>query len=432
MQLEFLKNKLELYIPDKLKILGQLYEFYIAGGAITSLVTNSDIKDLDIYIKNKLDMVPLISALDKEARLLSVTDKSILYRMNYGQDTRLINLILINSYKTPEEIFNDFDFTCVMGAYDIKSEKFTFDEDFLIDNSMKQLRYNPNTKFPLMSCLRVKKYEIKGYKISKNEMTKILLSVCKLEINSYEDLAKQIGGLYGFNVEELFDTEVEFDMGNVINTFTEITEDFDLISSDRDFDYDVLKRRQDDLIIKILKELKEDGNNITRINFNGISHISVNGEIITNNNSQGNLLEFKNQLLENDDIELIYYMIFKEKFKNHYFNDEGNYIISESKNLLSDKPKDLILRTRNEIYDNIKYDTIMKLKINKGDLTHDRFNTRAESKTAKAIDIFKIKNKIINKKDIKRKYKRVVTGLHLSSLTDNMSNIIMQTTKLPF
>jgi hypothetical protein len=37
MQLEFLKNKLELYIPDKLKILGQLYEFYIAGGAITSI-----------------------------------------------------------------------------------------------------------------------------------------------------------------------------------------------------------------------------------------------------------------------------------------------------------------------------------------------------------------------------------------------------------
>jgi hypothetical protein len=431
MQLEFLKNKLELYIPDKLKILGQLYEFYIAGGAITSLVTNTDIKDLDIYMKNKLDIVPLISALYKEARLLSVTDKSILYRMDYGQDTRLINLILINTYKTPEEIFNDFDFTCVMGAYDIKSEKFTFDEDFLIDNSMKQLRYNPNTKFPLMSCLRVKKYEIKGYKISKNEMTKILLSVCKLQINSYEDLAKQIGGLYGFNVEELFDTEVEFDMGNVINTFTEITEDFDLISSDRDFDYDVLKRRQDDLIINILKELKEDGKNVTRINFNGISHISVNGEIIMNTNNQGNLMDYKNQLSEDDENVIILYMIFDEIHKNSYYYNGANHIISESQTLLSDTSKDLLLMTRNEIYGNSKCNTIMKLKINKSDMTDNRFATRLETKTAKVVEIFKIKNKIkINKKDIKKKHRVGLIG-NLSSLT-NTQSIIMQTTKLPF
>jgi hypothetical protein len=351
--------------------------------------------------------------------------------MDYGQDTRLINLILINTYKTPEEIFNDFDFTCVMGAYDIKSEKFTFDEDFLIDNSMKQLRYNPNTKFPLMSCLRVKKYEIKGYKISKNEMTKILLSVCKLQINSYEDLAKQIGGLYGFNVEELFDTEVEFDMGNVINTFTEITEDFDLISSDRDFDYDVLKRRQDDLIINILKELKEDGKNVTRINFNGISHISVNGEIIMNTNNQGNLMDYKNQLSEDDENVIILYMIFDEIHKNSYYYNGANHIISESQTLLSDTSKDLLLMTRNEIYGNSKCNTIMKLKINKSDMTDNRFATRLETKTAKVVEIFKIKNKIkINKKDIKKKHRVGLIG-NLSSLT-NTQSIIMQTTKLPF
>src|SRR5690606_39576707 len=65
--------------------------------------------------------------------------------------------------------------------------------------------------YPIMSAIRVKKYESRGYKISKNELLRILLKCSCLNISSYDELAEQIGGLYGLSVDEVFETDKPFD-----------------------------------------------------------------------------------------------------------------------------------------------------------------------------------------------------------------------------
>jgi hypothetical protein len=56
--------------------------------------------------------------------------------------------------------------------------------------------------------IRVLKYQDRGYKINRADMLRIGLALHKVEMNSWEDLAKAIGGQYGERA--LIDTDAEF------------------------------------------------------------------------------------------------------------------------------------------------------------------------------------------------------------------------------
>lgn len=220
---EYLKKRIKKLLPEYIKDLSCEYDFYIAGGAITSIVTNKEINDFDVYIKRGCDLLSLMKEIKNNTTILSATHKSVF--VNHSGVN--INFIFLDTYERAEDIFDTFDFTCVMGAYDITNDEFICHDDFLLHNSQRILMFNPKTSFPIMSAIRIKKYVDRGYKISKNEFLRVMLTISKLNISSYEELGEQIGGLYGIDVEEVFDTEKEFDMDYVIQQICDFDFDFD-------------------------------------------------------------------------------------------------------------------------------------------------------------------------------------------------------------
>ena len=66
-------------------------------------------------------------------------------------------------------------------------------EDFLKDNIQKKLVVNTNTAYPLVTATRILKYQLKGYSIDVFELTKLALTINKLNINSYKKLEEQLG-----------------------------------------------------------------------------------------------------------------------------------------------------------------------------------------------------------------------------------------------
>lgn len=189
-------------VEDHCEQNGVTLHCWIAGGAIRNVFTNSmkDLNDYDIYFKSKEDLKNFLFGIQStEHIVLSKTDKAITIKSGDA----VVQLIFFKYFNSAKEIFDTFDFTCVMGAYNIHEDKFELHEDFLKDNASRMLRFNPGTAFPLMSMLRVFKYEKKGYIISKPEFVRILLKCMSMKITTIDEFKVQIGGMYGEAFENM-------------------------------------------------------------------------------------------------------------------------------------------------------------------------------------------------------------------------------------
>lgn len=199
-------------------------EAIIAGGAITSVFTGKEVNDVDVYFKSPQNLVKFLCLVydgNWDMRVVFQTDKSITLRDSSNETT--IQLITFDYYKDAEEIFKAFDFTINMGALElyndfdcVMSEHLALHEEFMKHNSQRYLKVNPKTKYPMISALRVNKYLERGYSISKSQFLRLLLAINRLEINSWEEMLTQLGGLYGESVEDIFDTNKEFDLESAI------------------------------------------------------------------------------------------------------------------------------------------------------------------------------------------------------------------------
>ena len=227
-------NRLKKGIPSELWELLTDRGCIIAGGAITSMFTNSEVNDYDIYFRSKEDFTKVFQEVycdwyDKykdceyglwfRGGIASVVTKKALLMFN-GESK--IQFIVNDFYETPEQIFEHFDFTVCMGALVMKDEQFIFHNDFMKHNAQKYLSFNPKTLYPLVSALRVSKYNNKGYSISKAQMLRVLLAVNAKNIDSWEKLIDELGGMYGTPPEEIFDTSKEFDIHEAIETLESV------------------------------------------------------------------------------------------------------------------------------------------------------------------------------------------------------------------
>lgn len=176
---------------------------FLAGGAITSIFTRQEINDFDIYFRRAEDAFSFI--LDNGGWTIMETDKAFTIK----HKKEMLQAIFFKYFSAAEEIFESFDFTVCMGAYDFQSEEFVLHEDFLKDNASRRLVFNSKTNFPLISALRVEKYKGKGYSISKKEFVKILLGISNLKIDSYEKLKVHVGGMYGDDITHLLNISEE-------------------------------------------------------------------------------------------------------------------------------------------------------------------------------------------------------------------------------
>lgn len=257
MQYTFEKNKLKSYLGDYLYSELKLNKAVIAGGMITSLFTNREINDIDIYFKSEKDIYNF--AKNSVGVVVSHTKKATQW-FDYNDNSKLIQIIHYKTFSNVDEIFKNFDFTVCMGAFDFESEEFVLHEDFLKHNSQRILKFNELTEFPIISALRVDKYKNKGYTISKADYIKILLTVMNLKVNSYDELKEHLGGMYGESYDKLFENadDENFDIMDALTMISNlVTQDSYFKESNTDYDVD-----------EILEYLDKSPRNLTKIKNN--------------------------------------------------------------------------------------------------------------------------------------------------------------------
>lgn len=218
------------YIPDCVYNVIKGSAAFIAGGAITSVFSGTKINDIDLYpktedalcsIKEKLD-----SLVKQEKGVLVITTANAL---TYRFSNVVIQLIRFSdAFKEDiNSIFDLFDYTVCMGAYDLDSKEFKLHDSFLQHIAQKRLVFNPNTKFPISSLIRSKKYMNRGYSLSSLDSIKLGLAINNLKIETYRDLKDQLEGIDTLILKELTDKL----MDNPETTY-DLTESLELLEKE--------------------------------------------------------------------------------------------------------------------------------------------------------------------------------------------------------
>lgn len=204
---------------------------FIAGGAVLSVATKSPINDYDVYPKSNKAMIDAFYTLiDDSCYVVNITDRAVTFKSNIIQgpngERAIIQVMTYDTFETAEKIFENFDFTVCMGAYDCDSRSYIFHDDFYPDIATKTLRFNPKTRYPLNSILRVNKYVSKGFFVGKPEMIRMILTAIEKGMpTSWEELESQIGGTYGREVK-LARGDTPFSIEAALDLLSGIT-DFD-------------------------------------------------------------------------------------------------------------------------------------------------------------------------------------------------------------
>lgn len=214
-----------LKIVDELGIQG----CFIAGGAILSAATKTEINDYDIYPKTEIAFESLVVSLleNQVCFVMNLSDKALTLKCNNiinAKGERAIIQIMFSPdfFPTTESIFKKFDFTVCMAAFDCDTKEYIFHKDFYPDVASKTLRFNTGTLYPLNSLIRTTKYKEKGYYIAKPELLKIAFAIVQRGMpNSWEELESQIGGSYGKQISVSSDG-IEFNYENVIQLLSEM------------------------------------------------------------------------------------------------------------------------------------------------------------------------------------------------------------------
>ncbi len=170
----------------------------IAGGAVTALFTGQKIRDWDIYFRNAEDCHQAVTWFGINGKLVNETDTSKSYTL--GKQEKPYQLIVMSDlFGDPKTIFNYYDFTVCMAAYQFcengKDAGFVFGDDFFKHIGQRRLVFHTVTMFPICSMLRVMKYVKKGFFITGMELLKIGLSIHSLKMDTYADLRRQLQGI---------------------------------------------------------------------------------------------------------------------------------------------------------------------------------------------------------------------------------------------
>jgi hypothetical protein len=170
---------------------------FIAGGSLTSAFTGQAINDVDFYFRSKADFQRAIEdAYDDGLWCVAATDRAV----TFVRGPLVVQLMCFDFFASPVEIFDAFDFTACMAAFDIERQQFVFHEDFLKHAAQRYLKFHSGTRYPFGSLLRVLKYQSRGYSLGKSDLLRISLCCHSVPLQSWDDLAKAIGGQYGEKV----------------------------------------------------------------------------------------------------------------------------------------------------------------------------------------------------------------------------------------
>lgn len=389
------KIKLKRLLPKTFEIL-ENYNCYIAGGAITSLFTEQDINDVDIYFKDKTELFGLLYEKFSYEYIIYISKKAITFKLSSGET---IQFIYMNYYDEAKDIFNDFDFTVNMGAFDIKKDKFILHEDFLKDIAQKKLVINTNTAFPFVTGTRILKYQQKGYTIDNLEMTKLMLTINKKTIRSYKKFEEQLGGMYGENILELTkeDKEKKFSMDNIIDKLNHYYDDEHVFNRENDEMKRILDISDDIIRWQTLLNYKLpyfEHKGDYYIYLKKDDYIKIDKEVI----DKYSKLVYKMKNIENtlDKTIILYKFVHKEGDKYFSFYDQNYEYKKEVVQEPEFKNEWLYLRKYDELanatYAYEKDRALLKCAVNIQDLDSLMLNGDILTKKLKVLDIKDISN----------------------------------------
>lgn len=218
---EFQKKELKNIFDTGTYNLCKEYNVILAGGAVTSIFTGREINDFDLYFRTKEDLLKFYETVADGEYIVSSTDKSFTFTVN----KKMYQVIYFDLFPTVQDIFNSFDFSVCMGAYDFSTEEFVLDEGFVTDNISRNLVIKGKTTFPVISLLRVDKYKKKGYNISKKEMLKLALQVSELKFDNWNEFKQHFTGMYGSTIDVIFNEKEIGDFS--IEKAYDVLEDFE-------------------------------------------------------------------------------------------------------------------------------------------------------------------------------------------------------------
>lgn len=202
---------------------------FIAGGALTSALTNKKINDFDIYFRTEKECKEAIEYFTSlnGYKCVAVTDNAVTFEKQYEFLDKKVVIQLIKAENLINECIYDtisnFDFTINMAAYDMLSGNIIAHVDFYKDNMKRTLVFNEDTLYPIISMHRAIKYIERGYKLSGYEQVKIALAINNLKMRNYKDLKIQLQGI---------DTSV----------FVDLTEKL-MENPDTEYNYSVIKNK---------------------------------------------------------------------------------------------------------------------------------------------------------------------------------------------
>lgn len=200
---------------------------FIAGGSILSLVTKTETNDIDVYPKHNEGLLNAISYIyENDGFLVNISDRALTFKINSivndKNERMIVQVMTYEDFESAEKIFEHFDFTVCMAAFDCDTQEFIYHDDFFRDVASKTLFFNEKTRYPLNSLLRTTKYRAKGYHISKPQLTKMALTIAKTGFpESWDELENQIGGTYGRELS-LNKGELEYTFENILSVLDNI------------------------------------------------------------------------------------------------------------------------------------------------------------------------------------------------------------------
>lgn len=231
----------------------------IAGGAINAVFSNRPINDIDIYFQTIEDFHNFMNDIidDELVKFSYISKKSItMVQTKECVSQYKLQAVICDWYGEIEDIFNSFDFTCCMGAYDIHSGCIIAHEDFLTDIASRTLRVNTGTKFPFQSVNRILKYKEYGYTINRLDLFKLLFAISfNNKTENWADVMHTLDGYYTESGEEMITIDhpdTECSLENVVKFLNEAAENIRPVNSENW--YGQLKTKDMHKIVNNIKE----------------------------------------------------------------------------------------------------------------------------------------------------------------------------------
>lgn len=146
-------------------------EAWVAGGAVRDYFSEGFLtSDIDLYFST-------LKNFEKCKTFFIRTDGKIVFEndkvIKFKWKDKKIDLVK-TVFNNPQHSIDSFDFTVCCAAVD--NDNLYYNPTFFIDLSKKQLMIN-KLDYPISTLWRLQKYNLKGFRICKGELTKIIEAI---------------------------------------------------------------------------------------------------------------------------------------------------------------------------------------------------------------------------------------------------------------